>query len=198
MYTGHNLSETCYFSNQRQEHIFATIGHTILYPYMKKIVQNVLLVLVLIVVFATSYFLTTKQRTDTIDVIPNARTLYEGSVEIEPVLLSEIKTKLEVLGCRTKEYRDKKRNTCLYQETEIPGLKETGIEIYPLGPGFGPMSFFVTENKLLAEKDIIGLPDPEKFKEDVRQDVASIGNIIQIKENSWNITKTTYPWTVRY
>lgn len=164
--------------------------------YMKKIVQNILLILVLIV--ATSYFLATKQRTDPIDVMPNARTFYEGSVEIEPVSLSEIKTKLEALNCHTKEYGDKKSNTCLYQETEISQLKEIGIEIYPFGPGFGPMSFFITGNKLFAEKDINGLPDPEKFKEGVRKDIASIGNIIQIKENSWNITKMTYPWTVRY
>ena len=84
------------------------------------------------------------------------------------------------------------------RETEVSQLSENGIEIYPHGPGFGPISFYVTENKLWADKDIPGRPNPENFKAAVREDVKTIGGIVIIKENSWKITKTEYPWTVIY
>ncbi len=129
---------------------------------------------------------------------PNARTLYEGYVDIESISLSEVKTKLEAQGCHTIDYEGERINRCMYREIEVTQLKENGIEIYPHGDGFGPVSFYVTENKLWADKDIPGSPNPDKFKEAVRQDVNNLGNIVKLKENAWKITKTEYPWDVIY
>jgi hypothetical protein len=130
--------------------------------------------------------------------VPNARTLYEGYVEIEPISLSAIKTKLKAQGCNISDYKGGITNSCIYREIEVAQFKENGIEIYPDGYGFGPISFYVTENKLLAYKDIPGHPNPDKFKEAVRQDVHNLGDIVKIKENSWKITKMEYPWDVLY
>ena len=164
--------------------------------------RNILLVITVIAfVGAGAYFVSTRQITPpppSINGTPDARTLYEGYVGIESISLSEIKTKLEAQGCRTNDYKGETNNWCMYRETEVPYFKENGIEIYPHGPGFGPISFYVTENKLWAGKDIPGTPNPDNFKVVVRQDVKDIGNILKIKENSWKITKTEYPWTVIY
>lgn len=130
--------------------------------------------------------------------IEGARTLYEGYVEIEQISLLEIKTRLEEQDCHTIDYKEERNNWCMYRETEVPFFKENGIEIYPHGPGFGPISFYVTERKLWAGKDIPGSPNPDNFKAAVRQDVKDIGNIVKIKENSWKIIKSQYPWTVIY
>lgn len=130
--------------------------------------------------------------------IKNARTLYEGYVGIEPILLSEIKIKLEAQGCHINDYKGERTNRCAYRETKVTQLEENGIEIYPYGLGFGLVSFYITENKLWADKDIPGSPNPNNFKEAVRQDVNSLGNLVQFKENSWKITRTKYPWTVIY
>ena len=116
-----------------------------------------------------------------VHVVQNARTLYEGQVGIEQMPLAEIQTKL------------KEKNIQHTMNTE-----GASIVVYPHGPGFGPVSFVLTENLLKITKDIIGVPDPEKFKEEVRQDVKDVGGIIKIREDSWKITKTTYPWTVVY
>ncbi len=75
---------------------------------------------------------------------------------------------------------------------------KSGLVIYPHGYGWGPTSFSLTEDILWNSKDIPGHPNPDKFKAKVRQDVSDIGNIIQLKENSWEITETKYPWTVIY
>ena len=80
----------------------------------------------------------------------------------------------------------------------MPFEKKIGVEIHPNGFGWGPISFYLTEDKLWDTKDIPGSPDPDKFKEEVRKDISAIGNIVQIKENSWKITETKYPWTVIY
>lgn len=152
---------------------------------------------VIIVAFAGLYFFAMK------GAVPDgaksdARTRYEGYVEIEPVSLPEIKAKLDALWCHTGDYEGKRINWCVYRETKDTPLKGEGIEIYPQGPGFGPVSFYVTENKLWADKDIPGSPNQEKFKEAVRKDVEKTGNVVKIKEDSWKITKTQYPWTVIY
>jgi hypothetical protein len=120
-----------------------------------------------------------------------------GYVGIEPISLPEIKTILEAQGC-TNLYKGERNYGCKYRETEVTYFNETAIEIYPHGPGFGPRSFYVTENKLWAGKDIPGQPNPDNFKDAVRRDVKDIGNIVRIKESSWEITKTQYPWMVVY
>ena len=130
-----------------------------------------------------------------INIVPGARTLYTGYVKIEPMSLSDIKTKLEEQGCHSK---GETANRCSYQETTVSYEKKNGLVIYPHGHGWGPISFSLTEDKLWDSKDIPGPPNPDKFKEEVREDVSAIGNIVQIKENSWKITETKYPWTVIY
>lgn len=168
---------------------------------MRKAIKIILSVLAIIITaLAALYFLVMKGAVsvDPVIVEPNARTLYEGYVGIEPISLAEIIIKLEAQGCHTNDYKGERTNRCLYQETEVTFLKENGIEIYPHGPRFGPSSFYVTENKLWADKDIPGSPNSEKFKEEVRQDVKNMGDIVKIEENSWKITKTKYPWTVIY
>lgn len=179
----------------------------------KGFINLLLIVIVVALVGMGSYFILNRQVSPPPFVLPptptptpppanneNARTLYEGYVGIETISLSEIKTKLETLGCHTIDYFTEGAaiNSCMYKETEVIQLKENGIEIYPRGPGFGPISFYVTGNKLWADKDIPGPPNPENFKAAVRQDVTSIGGIVKIKETSWKITKTEYPWTVIY
>ena len=114
-----------------------------------------------------------------INVVPGARTLYEGEVGIEPVGFSSIESELKA---RNIYYR----------------VREDGLEICPRGVGFGPVCFLLTQNTIKASQDIPGVPDKEKYKEEVREDVGRIGNILRIKENSWKITKTEYPFTAAY
>jgi hypothetical protein len=162
---------------------------------MKKAIKIILLVIgILVIVFGALYFLAMKGVVP-INIVPSARTVYTGHVEIENISLSDIKTKLEERGCHVNGYKGGADGTvsfCLYVE------KENGIEVYPRGMGWGPLSFSLTQNKLSTVKDIDGPPNPEKFKEEVRQDVTDIGNIVRIKENSWKITKTDYPVTYVY
>lgn len=105
---------------------------------------------------------------------------------------------MEEQGCRTNDYNGETQSRCRYIETVVPFDNEEGIQIHPRGFGFGPLSFYLTKDKLWATKDIDGTPDLNKFKEEVRQDVKDIGNTIKIKENSWKITNTKYPWTAIY
>jgi len=133
-----------------------------------------------------------------VNIVPDARTLYTGYVKIERVSLPDIKTNLEKQGCRVHDYKGETTNRCRYQETAVPFEEKDGVIVYPRGFGWGPLSFYLTEDKLWATKDIPGSPNPDKFKEQVRQDVNIIGNIVQIKERSWKITETKYPWTVIY
>lgn len=162
---------------------------------MKKAIKIILLIVgILIVVFGALYFLATKGVIP-INIVPGARTVYTGYVEIEPISLSSIKTELEERGCHVNGYKGGADGTvsfCLYLE------KEDGIQVYPRGMCMGPCSFFLTQNKLSTVKDIDGPPNPDKFKEEVRQDVTDIDNIVQIKEDSWKITKTEYPFTAIY
>ena|SRR3989344_4654030 len=162
---------------------------------MKKAIKIILLILgIIVLAFGVLYFLAVKG-VSPINIVPGARTVYTGYVEIEPTSLSEIKGKLEERGCHVNGYKGGADGTvsfCLYVE------KENGIEVYPRGMGWGPLSFFLTQNKLSTVKDIDGPPNPNKFKEEVRQDVMDTGNIVRIKENSWKITKTDYPVTYIY
>src|SRR3989344_3089412 len=161
---------------------------------MRKTVKVILLILgAFVVVFVALYFLATHGFLR-INIVPNARTLYIGYVEIEPISFSEIKARLEERGCRAIDYEGEK-NPCQYAETVASHYEEeVGIEVHPRGFGFGPSSFFITENKLWDTKDIPGPPSPDKFKEAVREDLAAVGNIVRIKESSWKITEARYPW----
>ena len=152
---------------------------------------------ILIVALVILYFLV-KKGVVPINIVPGARTLYTGYVKIEPISLSDIKIKLEEQGCHANDYKGETINLCTYQETAISYENKNGIVIHPYGFGWGPISFSLTEDKLWDTKDISGPPDSNKFKEAVRQDVNTIGNIVQIRENSWEITEIKYPWMVIY
>lgn len=128
----------------------------------------------------------------------DSRTLYQGYVSIAPVSLSDIKAKLLAQGCQQIGYRGAAKSKCRFQETTVYALNEPGIEIFPTGPAFGPLSYYITANKIWAEKDILGSPNPDLFKQEVRQDVAATGTIVTILENSWKITKMEYPWDAEY
>jgi hypothetical protein len=166
---------------------------------MKKAVKIILLAIcTLIVAFGALYFLVVKSVVK-INIFPNARTLYTGYVKIEPISLSDIKVKLEAQGCRTQDYKGETVSSCRYRDVEkIPFEKKTGIAIYPYGFGWGPMSFYITEDTLWDVQDILGSPRREKFEQEVMQDISAIGGIVQIKEGSWKITELKYPWTVSY
>ncbi len=162
---------------------------------MRKIIKISLSVIgIIIAILIIGYFLLMKG----VVPVPGARTLYTGYVSIEHISLQEIKTKLEEQGCHTTDYQGERKKFCTYRESEVPFEKANGIKIYPRGPGFGPISFYLTESSLWATKDIDGPPDLNKFREEVRQDVQEIENIVKIKESSWKITDTKYPWTVVY
>jgi hypothetical protein len=130
--------------------------------------------------------------------IPGARTLYTGYVRIDTLSLPEMKAKLEQNGCHAAGYEGNATGVCRYRETTVPFDGEAGIQVHPHGYGFGPLSFYLTEDRLWAVKDIPGPPDLKKFQEEVRQDVAATGNIVIIHEDSWKITEKKYPWTVIY
>ncbi len=111
---------------------------------------------------------------------PNNRTLYEGQVEFEQITLGEIDQRLSAKN--------------IYHV-----VKENSIEVFPFGPaGFGYLSFTITDKLIKATKDIPGTPDLEKYKEEIRQDIKNTGSVITIKEDTWKILKTTYPWDVIY
>ena len=136
-----------------------------------------------------------------VKIFPGARTGYVGYMEIEPMALSKIKTQLELQGCHIWKNEDRNKRRCWYKEAGLGDLgyeKKPGVVVYPHGGGFGPLSFSLYEEKLWDVKDIPGTPDPEKFKEAVREDVRAIGNIVKIKEDSWKIPTMNYPVNVLY
>ena len=166
---------------------------------MKKALKIILLVLgILVVGLIILYFLVICGVVP-VNIVPGARTLYTGYVKIESTTLAEIKAKLEAQSCHGPDYKgERTNNPCNYQEGIISYEKKNGIIVSPHGYGWGPLSFSLTEDKLWDTKDIDGPPNPDKFKEEVRQDVSAVGNIVQIKEDTWKITETKYPWTVFY
>ena len=147
---------------------------------MKKTLKILLLVVIAVVGYIGFLFVSLGGILP-VHVVKNARTLYEGQVGIEQIPLAEIQTKL------------KEKNIQYTVDTE-----GASIVVYPHGPGFGPVSFVLTGNLLKTTKDITGTPDPKKFKQEVRQDMKDVGGILTIREDSWKITKMTYPWTVVY
>lgn len=133
-----------------------------------------------------------------VNIVPNARTLYTGSVGIEHKTLSEIREALEVAGCLPQGAARETYTRCVYREAVIQHTGTDGLVVYPHGVGFGPLSFSLSEDMLYATKDISGPPDSKKFKEEVRQDVAETGHAVEIREDAWGRVKTEYPWTVLY
>ena len=126
-----------------------------------------------------------------------ARTLYEVFVMINPLQLSVLKSRLEGRGC-LYNYQGEITNNCIFADSKIVKLNENGLEIFPHGPGFGPVSFIITDSKIWAQKDLDGTPDKEKYKIEVREDIENLGNIVQIMEDTWQFTKIEYPWNVIY
>lgn len=108
----------------------------------------------------------------------NARTYYQGYVEIGPVSLLEVKAFLD-------------EQNIFYVATD------GALEVYPRGMGMGPLSFTITENRLSASKDIPGMPDSEKYKKEVREDAGLIKGAVIIEDN-WSIIDVEYPWNAIY
>ena len=129
-----------------------------------------------------------------------SRTLYSGYVEIAPIALADLKLALEKSGC----YKGNgKVAGCVYVDIpaeQMPAFfsKEDAVEIYPHGYGFGPMSIYVTKEKVFAVKDIPGSPQIEKFQHAVREDLKVSSGFVKIKESSWKLISTKYPWNVLY
>lgn len=123
--------------------------------------------------------------------VAETRTAYWGYVEIEPVSLSELKRHLDSIGCHEIGAAGESTFPCRYKEAKVLHSDDMGIEINPSGfKAMGPVSFWVTERRLWAGKDLPGSPDPEKFKDAVRDDVRGIGSIVRIEEDSWMILET--------
>ncbi len=157
---------------------------------------------ILVLIFAVTGFVVTKS-SKVLPIIPvttdpNARTMYEGYVSIKTVSLADIKTKLEAQGCVDTKYQGNTQSRCRYSDGTSKQFNQPSLYIYPNGLGFGPNSFYITEDKLWADQDLPGKPDPEKYKTATRKYVTSIHDIIQIQENTWKITRSEYPWTVVY
>lgn len=167
---------------------------------MKGKVKSITLVLIVVLAFLGGAGVLVMNGWLQVELVPGARTFYSGEVGIEFTPMAEIKTKLEAAGCPQNTYSaagDENRN-CRYRELAETEYKEKTIEVYPNGPGWGPVTFKLTENMLWSEKDIKGSPSPEKFKDAVRQDIKVLDNVVTIEENSWKITEMKYPWTVTY
>lgn len=166
---------------------------------MKQKGKVILLIFAAILVIVGMVYVLVVRGTVQVQLVPGARTLYSGYVEIEPVSTEAIKTKLEQLGCGFNTYSKRTNGEyCMYEKAKEPENFGEIINVYANGPTFGPSGFEIAEDRVWAGKDIPGPPNPEKFKEEVRQDVQVLGSLVVIKENSWKITEMKYPWTVIY
>lgn len=125
-----------------------------------------------------------------------SRTYYVGYVMIEHFSLEAIAKALEKNGCIDGIGKDKAVGVCYFDYVDIND-KNT-IVVYPSGAGMGPISFSLQADRLIFDQDISGKPDKEKCKSSVRQDLASVGNVVQIVEDTWHFEKIEYPWDVVY
>jgi hypothetical protein len=131
--------------------------------------------------------------------VKDGRTLYEGYVDIMPVELVTLETQLQSQGCFDGTTNANwPTNACVYKRVNPPAGFPKGLEIFPHGAGFGPVSFYLTSSRLSLTKDISGVPDMEKFKQAVRNDIEYIKNIVTAKEDTWTLTRNEYPWTAVY
>ena len=124
----------------------------------------------------------------------HSRTLYKGYVAFEETSLEEIMKRLQNFGCNSEGSRC--RHILLEISPEVEEQK--AIIVLPMGPGFGPLSFALTTGRLYAIKDIPGSLDENKYKEEVRKDLAEVGTPVFLNENSWKIVEAIYPWNVLY
>lgn len=166
---------------------------------MKKFLKILILIIVLLIFLAFAIrFLSIR------GVIshPDARTVYRGSVEIEHISIEKIKEELMKHGCVDSEGMNVSELDCYFHYINSGELKDkvptNSLAIYPRGWGWGPVFFSLSENKMWATKDIEGSPDKEKYKEEVREDIEYIGNIVTIKENTWEFEKIEHPVTYVY
>lgn len=124
----------------------------------------------------------------------NARTAYGGSVKIKPTTLKTIIKTLHQKNCLEEVKWPLNNNAatamCRYD------ARQQELVVYPNGPGWGPVSFVITSDKLSFSKDIKGAPDLEKLKIEVRKDAIFAGT--EIIENSWNMESVKYPWYAIY
>ncbi len=128
----------------------------------------------------------------------DSRTFYSGSVLIEKTSIIKIIDDLEAVGCIDIEsvVNEKSKNfSCRFKEQD-----NSTLDVYPRGMGWGPISFTISNGEIIfADKDITGLPDIEKYKTEVREDINIVGtNTIIIREDTWQLEETRYPWNVVY
>ncbi len=165
---------------------------------MKKAAKIILWVFVVLVIVSVVLYILVLKGVVHFNIFSDARTLYGGSVHIEPVSLAEIKASLDKQACNLNDYKEGAKNPCIYRETTLASYeKQNGITILPGGMGWGPNSFSITEDTIQDTADIPGSPNHDKFKEVVRGHARMFGTLVQIKEDSWDI-KTTYPWDAIY
>lgn len=132
-----------------------------------------------------------------------SRTLYSGTVGIEKKSKQMIITDLENHGCadissQKKEAKSSVSVSCYFvssfSEDEIKhGIGTKGILVYPFGPGWGPVSFEISDTNIYFGEDIAGLPDIEKVKRSVREKVKKVLSDVQIDENTWAVESVLYP-----
>lgn len=154
---------------------------------MKKVLVVVLLLGILVV--SLHFYSKSGEPRPTKD----SRTVYDGYVDIESLSAEDLMERLEKQGCRPFDVDEAHNPGCRFHRTIDEPPEKEGVQIFPHGPGFGPVSFIVTETRLWTWEDIAGPPDEEKFKTAVREDVMAIGNIISLRENSWKLLRVDYP-----
>lgn len=111
------------------------------------------------------------------------RYIYDGAVAIEPVALDVMLDRLLRIGC----VRASAANSwCTVRVDELPSQRRLTIGMSDPGY-FGPCCFWVDGRELHATKDIRGERGDEKFKKEVRADVARLGGVVKIVERTWRI-----------
>lgn len=124
-----------------------------------------------------------------------SRTAYGGYVKIDSTTLEDVVDTLQKNRCKAISPVVTEDTRCYYRRILLQNTEDSLI-VYPNGMGWGPISFTITSEKLFFSKDILGKPDIEKLKVDVRKD-ASFADV-KIRENSWKIESVRYPWDVIY
>jgi hypothetical protein len=125
-----------------------------------------------------------------------SRTAYRGQVKITPTTIEGITAALQENGCKEqKETAIGIDGNCYYKKTGYRHMADV-LEVFPQGAGFGPVSFFVSEEVLFFSKDIREKPNMETLKRDVREDASLAG--VEIQERTWKFDSVKYPWDVIY
>ncbi|MGK3998827.1 hypothetical protein [Sorangium sp. So ce1024] len=111
------------------------------------------------------------------------RYIYDGVVAIEPVALDVMLDRLLRIGCVRAPAA---HSWCTVRLDELPSQRRLTIGMSDPGY-FGPCCLWVDGRELHATKDIRGERDDEKFKKEVRADVARLGGVVKIVERTWRI-----------